>query len=59
MDITNGSQFADALIIGDLLDEKVQSHVKKAKGKKTMKLSDNEEDPLPLFNAFYQNILSN
>ena len=54
-----GSQFADALIIGDLLDEKVQSHVKKAKGKKTMKLSDNEEDPLPLFNAFYQNILSN
>lgn len=54
-----GSEFADALILGESLDDKVSSHVKKAKGKKVMKLTNDEENPLPLFNAFYQNILSN
>lgn len=54
-----GSHFADALVVGEELDDKVQSHVKKTRGKKTMKLMDNEEDPMPLINAFYQNILSN
>lgn len=54
-----GSHFADALMVGEALDTKVESHVKKTRGKKTMKLMDDEEDPLPLINAFYQNILSN
>lgn len=54
-----GTEFADALIIGDELDAKVAGHVKKAKGKKTMKLSDTEEDPLPLIGSFYNNLLSN
>ncbi len=54
-----GTEFADALVIGDELDEKVQSHIKKAKGKKTMKLADNEEDPLPLINSFYSKLMAN
>lgn len=54
-----GSEFADALIVGEALDDKVSNHVKKAKGKKVMKLTNDEENPLPLFNEFYQNILSN
>lgn len=54
-----GTEFADALIVGEELDEKVQSHVKKSKGKKVMKLAIKEENPLPLFSTFYKNILSN
>lgn len=54
-----GSEFADALIVGEALDDKVSNHVKKAKGKKVMKLTNDEENTLPLFNEFYQNILSN
>jgi starch synthase len=54
-----GSQFADGLVLGDSLDEKVSSHVKKAKGKQVLRMNSNEEDPLSLLNQFYQNILAN
>ena len=54
-----GTEFADALMVGDDLDAKVQSHIKKAKGKKVMKLADNEEDPLPLINNFYSKLMAN
>jgi hypothetical protein len=52
-------EFADALLVGDSVDEKVSNHVKKAKGKKVLRLADKEENPLPLLTDFYQNILAN
>ena len=54
-----GVEFADALIVGDSLDEKVTTHLKKAKGKKVLKLATKEEDPLPLLTTFYHNIMAN
>jgi len=54
-----GVQYADALLVGESLDEKVSSHLKKAKGKKVLKLASKEENPLPLLTDFYQNILAN
>ena len=54
-----GVQFADGLVVGDSLDEKVTSHLKKSKGKQVLKMHSNEEDPLNMLNNFYQNILAN
>lgn len=54
-----GLQYADALMIGEALDDKVSSQLKKAKGKKVLKINSNGENPMPLFTEFYQNILVN
>lgn len=54
-----GSQFADALLINDLVDEKVSSHLKKTKGKQVLKMNHKEEDPMDMLGRFYQNILAN
>ena len=52
-------EFADGLIVGESLDEKVSSHLKKAKGKQVLKITENEEQPVNIFGEFYQNILAN
>jgi starch synthase len=57
--LIGGSQFADGLIVGDGLDEKVTSHLKKAKGKQVLKVTSNEDKPVAEFGEFYQNILAN
>lgn len=54
-----GLEFADGLIVGESLDEKVSSHLKKAKGKQVLKITENEEQPVNIFGEFYQNILAN
>lgn len=54
-----GVEFADALLVGDSLDAKVSSHLKKSKGKKVLKLNAKEENPLPLLTDFYNNIMAN
>ena len=55
-----GSEFADALLVGESLDDKVNTHVKKTKGKKMLKLTlAEDENPLPQLSQFYQNILAN
>ena len=54
-----GSEFADALILEEKLDEKVSSFVKKAKGKPVFNLTTVEDEALPLVNTFYQNIMAN
>jgi starch synthase len=54
-----GSEFADGLVVGESLDEKVSSFVKKAKGKQVLKMTGKDENPLNLLNEFYQNILAN
>ena len=57
--LIGGSEFADGLVVGDALDEKVSSFVKKAKGKQVLKMASSEANPLTLLNEFYQNILAN
>lgn len=57
--LIGGSEFADGLVVGEALDEKVSSFVKKAKGKQVLKMTSKEENPLNLLNEFYQNILVN
>jgi starch synthase len=54
-----GSEFADALVVGEALDEKVSTFVKKSKGKPVLKLMDKEENALGLMSEFYNNILAN
>ena len=57
--LIGGSEFADGLVVGEALDEKVSSFVKKAKGKQVLKMDSTEANPLTLLNEFYQNILAN
>lgn len=57
--LIGGSEFADGLVVGEALDEKVSSFVKKAKGKQVLKMASSEANPLTLLNEFYQNILAN
>lgn len=57
--LIGASEFADGLIVGEALDEKVSSFVKKAKGKQVLKMTSKEENALPLLNEFYHNILAN
>ncbi|MBL7777006.1 MAG: glycogen/starch synthase [Chitinophagales bacterium] len=57
--LIGGVEFADALVIGEKMDNKVQTHVKKAKGKAVLKLSDAEEDPVMRVSEFYRNIWAN
>ncbi len=57
--LIGGSQFADALVVGDILDAKVSSHLKKTKGKKVLKIESKIETPVQVFGDFYQNIISN
>jgi starch synthase len=54
-----GSEFADGLVVGEALDEKVSSFVKKTKGKQVLKMNGKEENSLTMLNNFYQNILAN
>lgn len=54
-----GAEFADALVVGESLEDKVQSAVKKQKGKAMLKLSAKEENPVSLLHNFYENILAN
>lgn len=57
--LIGGSEFADALVISNLLDEKVQSYVSKSKNKPLLTITDGEENHLEKFNEFYSNILVN
>jgi starch synthase len=57
--LIGGSQFADALVVGDTLDAKVSSHLKKTKGKKVLKITSKQETPPNIFGDFYQNIINN
>jgi starch synthase len=54
-----GSEFADALMVTEALDEKVSNFVKKAKGKPILRLENSEATSLPLVSDFYKNILAN
>jgi starch synthase len=55
-----GSEFADALLIEDNLEEAMTAYVKKAKGKMVLRLkNNNDEESLPLVSDFYKNILAN
>lgn len=54
-----GSEFADALMVTETLDEKVSNFVKKAKGKPILRLENSEATSLPLVSDFYKNILAN
>ncbi len=57
--LIGASEFADGLIVGEALDEKVSSFVKKAKGKRVLKMNNKEENALTMLSEFYQNILAN
>jgi starch synthase len=57
--LIGASEFADGLIVGEALDEKVSSFVKKAKGKRVLKMNNKEENALNMLSEFYQNILAN
>lgn len=54
-----GSEFADALIVEDEIDENVTKFIKKSKGKPMFKLTTVESEALPLVNDFFQNIIGN
>lgn len=55
-----GSEFADALLIENDIDESMANYVKKAKGKIVLKLkSSDDEEALPLVGDFYKNVLAN
>ena len=54
-----GSEFADALMVTEALDEKVSNFVKKSKGKPILRLENSEATSLPLVSDFYKNILAN
>jgi starch synthase len=54
-----GSEFADALIVEEIINEKVSKYVKKTKGKPIFTLTSVDDSALPLVNDFYQNILAN
>ncbi|MCW3128311.1 MAG: Starch synthase [Bacteroidetes bacterium] len=55
-----GSEFADALLVEDNLEEAMSAYVKKAKGKMVLRLkNNNDEESLPLVSDFYKNILAN
>jgi len=54
-----GLEFADALMVGESLDEKITIQLKKAKGKKVLNITAEEETTMPMFTQFYKNILSN
>lgn len=57
--LIGGSQFADALVVGDTLDARVSNHLKKAKGKKVLRINSMQETPVNIFGEFYQNIINN
>ncbi|MCS6934932.1 MAG: glycogen/starch synthase [Chitinophagales bacterium] len=57
--LIGGAEFADALVVGDKLDTKVKSYVKKFKNKAVLKLSSDEEDPVMRVSEFYRNIWAN
>jgi starch synthase len=54
-----GSEFADALLVEDDLNEAMSAYVKKAKNKLVLKVNSNEDASLPLVSDFYKNILAN
>jgi hypothetical protein len=54
-----GSEFADALLVEDDLNEAMSAYVKKAKNKLVLKVNSNEDASLPLVGDFYKNILAN
>ncbi len=55
-----GLQYADALMVGESLDEKVNTQLKKAKGKQVFKLKENNEETLiSSFAQFYNNLMAN
>ena len=54
-----GSEFADALMIEEGLNETMTAYVKKAKGKPMLRLKNAENESLPLVSDFYKNILAN
>jgi starch synthase len=54
-----GSEFADALLVEDDLNETMSAYVKKAKNKLVLKVNSNEDASLPLVSDFYKNILAN
>jgi starch synthase len=55
-----GSEYADALVLEESIDEKVTKHVKKAKAKPILMLKVSEDNsPLSQLNEFYQNIMAN
>lgn len=55
-----GSEFADALLVENDIDESMANYVKKAKGKMVLKLkSSDDEEALPLVGDFYKNVLAN
>ncbi len=56
--LLGGIEFADAIIMSDLVDEKVSKQLKKLKDKPVMKLNQTET-PVEMFSAFYQNVLAN
>ncbi len=56
--LIGGSEFADALVIGEEVDEKVKSHIAKSKNKPQLELPETGENHLEMFNEFYSNILN-
>lgn len=54
-----GSEFADALLVEEDLNEDMSAYVKKAKNKPVLKVNSNEDASLPLVSDFYKNILAN
>ena len=54
-----GSEFADALLVEDDLNEAMSAFIKKAKKKHVLKVNSNEDASLPLVSDFYKNILAN
>jgi len=54
-----GSEFADALLVEDDLNEAMSAYVKKAKNKRVLKVNSNEDASLPLVSDFYKDILAN
>jgi hypothetical protein len=45
--------------VGDTLDARVSNHLKKAKGKKVLRINSMQETPVNIFGEFYQNIINN
>lgn len=55
-----GSEFADALVVESMPDEKVYNYVKKSKKKLILELGETEdENTMSQFSSFYDNVMSN
>lgn len=54
-----GTEFADALLVEDDLNEAMSAYVKKAKKKHVLKVNSNEDASVQMVGDFYKNILAN